>query len=92
MFGHFTALPIKLPSNSLISSHRLEIVLHSNLACRLVVGLREASKSPGSKSGAFELSEISNDDTVVFAHPNRRVVSSESARIDPEAHAGPSNP
>jgi len=70
----------------------LEIVLHSNLACRLVVGIREAGKSSVHRSDAFELSDIPNDDTVVFARVNRRIPSDESSWVDVEAHGRSSQP
>ena len=57
-----------------------------------MVGLREAGHSPGRKSDAFELSEMPNDDTVVFARVNQRAVSSESTWMDVEVRAGPSKP
>ena len=87
----FHTISYGLPSNLLLFTHSIEIVLHSNLACRLVVGIREAGKSSVHRSDAFELSDIP-DDTVVFARVNRRVPSDESSWVDVEAHWGSSQP
>ena len=73
-------------------AYSIEIVLHSNLACRLVVGIREAGKSSVQRTDAFELSDMPTDDTVVFARVNRRVPSDESSWVDLEAHGGLSQP
>ena len=67
-------------------SHSLEIVLHSILTCRLMIGIREAGQSYGRKSDTFELSEVPRHSTIVFAHGPP----GENPWIDPEAHAGPS--
>ena len=83
------------PSSDLpppLRSHSIEIVLHSNLACRLVVGLREAGRSPQLTSDAFELSELTNDDTVVFAHGRRRSENSWMHVELEQPQAGPSQP
>jgi hypothetical protein len=63
----------------------IEIVIHSNLACRLMVGLREAAHSSGPRSEVFELSGLpDSDDTVVFASTIRRRLSGESSWVDLE--------
>jgi len=67
----------------------IEIVLHSSLACRLVVGLREASQLSGCRSESLELPELLNNNTVMFAHTDP---SSESTWIDVESRTRPSNP
>jgi len=64
----------------------MEIVLHSILACRLMIGIREASQSYGHKSETFELSEVPCGSTLVFA----RRPSGESAPMDLEGRAGSS--
>jgi len=66
--------------------HSIEIVLHSTLACRLMIGIREASQSYRPKSETFQLSEVPCDGIVVFAHKPP----GENARADLEACAGPS--
>ncbi|KAF9650130.1 hypothetical protein BDM02DRAFT_1515285 [Thelephora ganbajun] len=81
-----------LPIDFIGVGSSIEIVLHSNLACRLVVGLREASRSPGYKLEALELSETLGDGTVVFARTNRRGSSGESVWMDLEAPPEPPKP
>ena len=44
--------------------HSIEIVFHSILACRLMIGIREASQSSGE---TFELSEVHRYGTIEFA-------------------------
>jgi len=83
---------IYLPIDFISIGSCLEIVLHSILACRLVIGLREASKSPGRISDAFELSDMPNEGTVVFARTHRRVLSNDSSWVDVEAPGGSSQP
>jgi len=83
---------IYLPIDFIAIGSCLEIVLHSILACRLVIGLREASKSPGRISDAFELSDMPNEGTVVFARMTRRVLSNDSSWVDVEAPGGSSQP
>jgi len=78
-----------LPIAFIAVGSSLEVVIHSNLVCRLVLGLREAGHSTGDVSNAFELSELPNNDTVVFAHMDQH--QRESAWVDLEARAGPSN-
>ena len=65
-------------------SHSVEVVLHSILTCRLMVGIREASQSYGRKSDAFELSEVVHYSTIVFAYRS----SGEDPEMDPEARVG----
>lgn len=67
--------------------YSIEIVLHSNLACRLVIGIREASRSTVGKSDVFELSGTSGDNTVMFAHSNRDI-----GWADPESCPEPPKP
>ena len=88
----FTIHLLSDPPSPTNFAHSLEIVLHSNLACRLVVGLREAGRSPQLTSDAFELSELTNDDTVVFAHGRRRSESSWMRVELEQPQAGPSQP
>lgn len=88
--GYPIPFPMKPPFNSFcFFPYSLEVVVHSNLVCRLVLGLREAGHSAGDVSNAFELSELPNNDTVVFAHMDQH--QRESAWVDLEARAGPSN-
>jgi len=70
-------LPRNLRLTLLFLSHSIEIVLHSILTCRLMIGIREASQLSGRKSETFELSEVPDDGTLVFA----RRSSVETARI-----------
>jgi len=80
-----------LPVDFIGVGSSIEIVLHSNLACRLVVGLREAGRLSGlCKSQALELTELTNNTTAVFAHTNPSIVSSNDAWRDPEVREGPS--
>jgi len=63
--------PYRLPRNPSLtpcSLHSFEIALHSVLACRLMIGIREATQSFGRKSDTFELSEVFRDDAIEFAH------------------------
>ena len=64
--------------------HSIEIVLHSILTCRLMIGIREASQSCGRKSDAFELSEVPHS-TIEFA----RRPSGENTCMDSDAGADP---
>jgi len=57
----------KPQSDCSFSSHRFEAVIHSILACRLMIGIREASQSSEHKSETFELSVVFRDDTIEFA-------------------------
>ena len=66
-------------------SHRIEIALHSILACRLMIGIREASHHER-KLEAFELSAVPRDSTLEFA----RRTSGENTWIDPQIYVGPS--
>jgi hypothetical protein len=61
-------------------SHSLEIVLHSNLACRLVIGIREASRAATHKLETFELSGAHGSVSFTFAQADR-----EGGLADPEA-------
>ena len=65
-------------------SRSLEIVLHSILACRLMIGIREASH--GHKPETFELSAVPRSRTVEFVLSP----SGENLRTDPEIYVGPS--
>ncbi|KAF9785187.1 hypothetical protein BJ322DRAFT_815113 [Thelephora terrestris] len=49
----------------------LEIVLHSNLACRLVIGIREASRVATHKLETFELSGARGSVSFTFAQADR---------------------
>ena len=60
------------------------MVLHANLTCRLVIGIREASQSSSRMGEAFELSAVaSGDNTVSFARMTR-----ESGWVDIENRPG----
>jgi len=75
-FAYSISFLSKYKSDSSFSSHSIEIVLHSVLACRLMIGIREATQSCGRKSETFELSEVPNDNPLEFA---RRFSEDESA-------------
>jgi len=68
----------------------IEIVLHSNLACRLMIGLREAGQSFTHKTEALELSGLPEHNTAEFAHTGEQILSGESSWVDLEGCAGPS--
>jgi len=85
-FACSTSFLSKSESDSLFSSHSFEVVLHSILACRLMIGIREASQSFRRKSETFELSVVLRDDTLEFARVSSE---GESAWMDPEVYAGP---
>ena len=69
MFASPILFPTKSPPDSPVRfSRSIEIVLHSILACRLMIGIREASQSFGRKLESFELSEVPRGDTLGFAH------------------------
>jgi len=83
-------ITLLLPIDFVGVGSSIEIVLHSNLACRLMVGLREAAQSPGPRSDVFELSGMPDcDDTVVFARTVRRRLSCESSWVDLELIRNP---
>lgn len=75
------------PSTLTLIFRSIEIVLHSHLACRLIVGIREASQSTGYQLGTFELSGIPSDNSVVFAQADQRGLPNESTFADLEARA-----
>jgi len=81
-------ITLLLPIDFIAVGSSIEIVLHSSLACRLVIGLREAGQEFGSKSEPSELSELPGDDTVEFSRINRRRFSGENALVDLGARAG----
>jgi len=84
-------ITVLLPIDFIGVGSSIEIVLHSNLACRLVVGLREASRSSEWRSDALELSGLPpNQNTVMFAHTNPPTNSSGTAWVDLEAQVEPS--
>jgi len=66
-FVYPTLSPTRPPPDSTLSLHSIEIVLHSILTCRLMIGIREASQSFGHKSETFELSDVPCHSTLEFA-------------------------
>lgn len=82
--------PCELSSYSPLFFRSIEIVLHSNLACRLMIGLREAGQSFTHKTEALELSGLPEHNTAEFAHTGGRTLSGESSWVGLEGCAGPS--
>ena len=78
-------ISLETPSDPSFSSHSVEIALHSILACRLMIGMREAVQSLGQWE-TFELSGVPRNNA--FESARRSLV--ESASVDPESYAGPS--
>jgi len=59
MFAYSISFPAKSSSDPSFSLHSVEIVLHSTLACRLIIAMREASEpSFECESETLELSEV----------------------------------
>ena len=56
---------ISFSTTPLLTPHSVEIVLHSVLTCRLIIGMREASESPGTKPETYELA-LSDNATLEF--------------------------
>jgi hypothetical protein len=82
-------IPYETGAQFLFFSHSIEIVLHSILACRLVIGIREATRSVARKSQTFELTGTPGDDSVVFARTGGHSVSN---GVDLEALVEPPRP
>jgi len=74
-------ITLLLPMHFVVVGSSFEVVLHSTLVCRLMIGLREASQSFGNKSEPFELSKVTRTDALEFA----RRPSGDNTYIDPEA-------
>ena len=51
----------------LLLSHSVQVVLHSILACRLMIGIREARESSERKRGTIELPRIAGGNIVEVA-------------------------
>jgi len=80
-------LTLLLPTDFITVGSDIEIVIHSILACRLMIGIREATQSyaSGRKSETFELPEMSYNNPIEFTCR----VSSGSSQTDLEAfHVG----
>ena len=60
-------VPYRFPRNVRLTPflYSMEVVLHSILTCRLIIGMREASESDGR---TFELSEVLRHSTLEFVH------------------------
>jgi len=79
-------ITLLLPADFITVGSDIEIVIHSILACRLMIGIREATKSyaSGCKSETFEVSEVYCINPIEFTCR----ASSESAQMDLEACVG----
>ena len=77
------------PQLSRLFFYSIEIVFHSNLTCRLVIGIREASRSIVGEPDSFGLCAVSGDSSAVFAQTDPRELASESTWVDLEARADP---
>jgi len=75
-----------LPIDFVGVGSNMEVVLHSVLACRLMIGIREAGRSLGRKLETFESPEVPRNNTLEFA-PRP---SGENASMELESWAGPS--
>jgi len=83
-------ITLLLPIDFIAVGSCVEIVLHSNLACRLMIGLREAGQSFTHKTEALELSGLPEHNTAEFAHTSGQILSGESSWVNLEGCVGPS--